>query len=491
LIGLIVSDRFLREAKVMYRAELVRAQPVAKISEWCFNYYKEYEKAPQRHIQDVFDSEEVHLDEDLLTFITDLLQQLSDEWEHAEKFNVDFLLDETEKYFKGRSLLTLSAGIRDAVNGSRLEEAEALQAKFSVVQRQRGGGVDPFNDEDAIRNAISNTTVQPLFTLPGAIGEMMNVQLYRSALVALQGPEKVGKSFWMDELLIKAFRSRCNCALFDCGDMSGNNGAERIARLHSHIAMKPLRRYHKNGSAIRVPVIDCEYNQDNSCKRSDCRVGIYKGEGTITIEEANSIGYRTCGAPCARQKGAVWYELRDVQALTEDEAVKNGKQFARSIRKHFKLSWHSMKSINIKGINSILEVWKHTDGFIPDVIGIDYPAILAAEDGHIDHRNQVNETWMAMRKLSQDWNVCVVTVDQTDAASYGKENVGLQNFTEDKRKYGHVTGMYAFNQTDQERNDGIMRIGELVLRGGPTDRKRKVHVIECRQLGRVNLGSWW
>ena len=492
VVGLIVSDRFMREARTMYKPTFLSAQPVVTISEWCFKYYEQYEKAPQRHIQDLFDAEEAKLDDALLDFIESLLMQLSDEWEHAEKFNVDFLLDETEKYFKGKSLLSLSAGIRDAVNTGNLLEAESLQVQYNVVQRQKGGGVEPFTDEALIGRAISETEQEPLFRLPGALGERLNPQFYRTAFVAFEGPEKVGKSFWIDEIAIRAFRCRCNVALFDAGDMSYE---QRVARLHTHLAMKPLRKHHRSGRPIRVPVPDCLSNQENTCASADrlSRVGVMDADGgLLTVEEAIRIGY----TPCFKCNGngnrpTFFYELRDIDPITTGEAIENGKRFFDRARgRHFKLSCHENSSLNVKSIHNQLEVWKHTEGFVPDVIAVDYPGIMAPEDGRKEHRNQVNDTWKALRGLAQRWSACVVTVDQTDADSYGKESISRKNFSEDKRKHGHVTAMYALNQTDKERQEGIMRIGELFIREGETNMTRQVRVLECRAIGRVNLGSY-
>lgn len=491
IIGLIVNDRFIRESRQIYKSEYISSQPVNTIAQWCYKYYEDYEQAPKQHINDLFDAKESKLDESLSGFIETLLQQLEDEWEHADKFNVDFLLNEVETYFKSKSLLALSASIRECVSTGNIIEAEALQSQYNMVQLVKGGGIDPFSDETAIEEALIESDAEPLFKIPGALGEIMNPQFVRAGFIALIGPEKRGKSFWIDELAIRAYRNRCNVVLFECGDMTKN---QRIARIHSYLAKKPLAKFYRSDKPIKIPIPDCLKNQDNSCNEKE-RTGsigcLDKNGNFMSIGDAETAGYMPCNK-CKLIQGTLWWKFEDVKPLSIQEAIENGKKFmGRARGRRFKLSVHENSSLNVKKADAQLEVWKNTEGFVADVILFDYAGIMAPEDSRKEHRNQVNDTWKAMRALSQKWQACVVTVDQTDADSYDKENIGLRNFSEDKRKYGHVTAMYSLNQTDIERKQGIMRVGELVVRQGATDATRKVYVLECRQVGRINLGSYF
>ena len=48
---------------------------------------------------------------------------------------------------------------------------------------------------------------------------------------------------------------------------------------------------------------------------------------------------------------------------------------------------------------------------IPDVIIVDYADILAPEDTRqSEKRHQVDETWKALRRLSQEWHALVIWV---------------------------------------------------------------------------------
>lgn len=151
-------------------------------------------------------------------------------------------------------------------------------------------------------------------------------------------------------------------------------------------------------------------------------------------------------------------------------------------------SVHQNSTINVSGIDNILMRWREELNFIPDVTVIDYGDILAPEDFRKESRDQVNDTWKALRRLSQKWNCCTIVPTQANAATYKQKGVqGKENFSNDKRKLAHVTAMMGLNQTDKEKEEGIMRLNWIALRGAPFNAKRCLWVATCFPLG-VALG---
>lgn len=488
LIGMIVSSQFLKEVRELYRHDFFKNKHAGIIVKWCFDYYNQYEKAPMQHIQDIYDTEEVRLDEDASKYVENLLSSLSDDYAESENFNVGYLLDEATKHFKTRSLELLGTGILEYTRNGDTEGAEELYSTYKKVERIGTVGVDPFSDDDKIRRAFESGA-DPLFRMPGAFGNMINHQLIRTGFVAFMGPEKRGKSFWGDEFALRALRGRCNVALFDMGDMDED---ERRCRLFASYAGRPVQKY-TNTNIYRVPVVDCVHNQNDTCDKEErkCFVGLYDNGKRLAPEEAKALGYIPCSS-CIGIKGVPFYENQEKELLSWQEAIEIGKQvLSRYKGKRMKLSCHENSSVSAKGINSILETWKYFEDFVPDVIVVDYADIMAPEDSKQMKRDQENDRWKALRGLAQRWKSLVITFTQSDANSYDKENIGLGNFSEDKRKYGHVTAMYSLNQTDDERENGIMRIGEMVVRKGPTNRKKKTHILECRSIGKIYTGSYF
>lgn len=150
------------------------------------------------------------------------------------------------------------------------------------------------------------------------------------------------------------------------------------------------------------------------------------------------------------------------------------------------------KDMSVSNIVSQLDIWETFDGFVPDVVIIDYADILKGEPGdeRKETRDQQNGTWQALRALSQKKHCLVITATQTDAAAYDTKDLKLKNFSEDKRKYSHVTVMPGLNQTEEEKDRGVMRVNILLAREEVFDIRRMVHVLQCLQIGRPFIASF-
>lgn len=490
LIGSIMSDRFLKEASAFYDPSLVEAKYVLKVSEWCFQYFQKYQKAPGKHIQDIYEAWEDKLEKSERELIKELLISISDEYERADKLNVEYLLDQTEKHFRQLSLEKLSRQIKGLASDEQIEEAEALIGNYKRVGRPGNLGANPFKDAERIQQAFEKVET-PLFTFPGKLGKFLNPVLCRGHFIGLLGPEKRGKTWWLNEFAIRAARARCNVALFQIGDMSE---AQITVRLCIRLAGKSNLQ-HLEGEKIAVPVLDCLIGQQGKCKKKKCKP-LSKDFDKNLIKEyfEKGIRHKVC-TECKDEKffkGSLWYKNQTfTKALTWREAYKVGNKFLGRIKgRDFMLSTHSADQLSVSGIKNILDSWEIFENFIPDVIIIDYADNLAPEKNNEDKRDQQNRTWKMLRGLSLDRHCLVAVATQADAASYNQTSLTMNNFSEDKRKFAHVTGMFGLNQTPAEKRLGIMRINTLVLREGRFDTEEEVSVAQCLEFGKPCLFSF-
>jgi len=114
---------------------------------------------------------------------------------------------------------------------------------------------------------------------------------------------------------------------------------------------------------------------------------------------------------------------------------------------------------------------------------VDYADILAPMQGTGDTRDQINATWKALRQLSQKYHCLVVTATQSDADSYDVATITRRNFSEDKRKHAHVTGMVAINQTETERSNGLIRLNWVLARDLEFNESTSVYCAGCLAAG--------
>src|SRR5690606_10442718 len=160
--------------------------------------------------------------------------------------------------------------------------------------------------------------------------------------------------------------------------------------------------------------------------------------------------------------------------------------------RNFRVSTHTSGSLTVNGMLSILDLWERQDGFVSDMIVVDFADIMAS-DLKGEPRHQENDKWMRLRGLSQKKHALVVTATWTDSASYKVNTLSLSNFSEDKRKFGHVTAMYGLNQDpkNREKQLGIMRINEIVLREDAFSQYNQVSVLQNLSRGQPTLASFW
>jgi hypothetical protein len=495
--GMVVSDRFLQEVQAFYRPHLLGDPSARLLAGWCLDYWAQYRSAPGPHVRDLFESHARNgLGDAEAEAISSILAAASEEHERADHFNADYLLDEAERHLKGRSLLALAEDLKAALASPAggPVEAERVLEEYHRVERPKSAGTDPFTDRDGIRRAFA-PDAQQLFKVPGVLGQLIRKELIREGFVAFLGPPKRGKSFLLMELALIALRQRCNVAHFECGDLGEKKW---YRRLHTRISHKPYRHYDpKYQGTQNLPVLDCERNQGDRCDRDRDRS--WGGGSPVVLGQSGEpervpSGYKPCASErCPGWVPAVWRERIEVLDLDEREAFRNGRFFSKRVMegRRFKLSCHPKKTLTVSQIRTQLDLWERLEGFVPDVISIDYLRILAPErNGPKETRLQMEDRWAMLGSLSQERHCLVLTADQSDADGMTRETLNERNFGETMMAMAHVRAMYGLNRTPAEKRQGLMRFNEIVV-GEDDNEGKTVTVLQALHVGRPLLGSFW
>ncbi|KKM05327.1 hypothetical protein LCGC14_1755320, partial [marine sediment metagenome] len=108
----------------------------------------------------------------------------------------------------------------------------------------------------------------------------------------------------------------------------------------------------------------------------------------------------------------------------------------------------------------------------------------------MEFRHQENQKWQRLRNLSQERHSLLLTATQAKATAYMKDLLDLSDYSEDKRKYSHVTAMYGLNQTPEEKRIGMMRINPLLVRDSDYATDRPVTILQRLQIGRPIMKSF-
>jgi len=502
LIGLITDTEFLKEIEDLWNPEYIESQTAKMICSWCWEYYREYKKAPMQDIENIYIAKlKQGIDTDLAEEIEDeILPSLSDEY--SKEADNTFLLKETHKFFTERQLQLHIDSVTFLLAKDKVTEAKQEVEDFKLKTNIKNVGLDLSSKESLpkVRQAYDKT-YQNVIRFPGALGTFWNDQLVRGGLVSLLAPEKRGKTFWLLEFMMMAYKQKRNVAFFQAGDMTE---AQQIIRIGVYLAQcSNLERF--IGTRY-IPVMDCIHNQKDTCNKKvrECQFGLF-GEEVNTREEItkealieaceSNPDYKAC-YNCAEWEssrwGTPWITKRVIKKpLTKSAAVRAWEKFFISAGRSIKLSTHANLTLKVKDIEHILEKWKQTEGFVPDVILIDYADILDSEIKG-DVRACENHKWMRLRALSQTTNALVVVPTQADADSYKRNVIDMSNFSETKTKNAHVTAMYGLNQDKEgrEKEIGVMRINKIVVREDDFHSSQQVHVLQHLAIGRPHLGSY-
>jgi hypothetical protein len=511
ITGMIISTGYLERLNRIWDPLFLDSPEFRKVAMWCMAHYEKYHTAPDADIEAIYMSKlkDNQISKSEAVYIEAVMNDISDEYGRDANFNVAYLYDQTVRYFKGQELQRHNEEIQALTDAGKIEEAETLaQSYHSTIIQDISLGLDLSSPEAMDRmEAAFNPTAQRVVHFPGALGRMMNEHMIRGGFVSFLAPEKRGKTFMLMEIAMRAYRQHYNVAFFQGGDMTEDSMLKRLG-----IYLTRRSDQEKYCIAHFAPVGDCIYNQLDLCTRKDrnCNHGIFTVDETTFMQEkakfmtidilkekyAQFPKYLPCDSrSCNRRKGSVWLrKVKQVEPLDGPTARKAAEKFFKKNKRHFKLMTYPAGSLTPSEIDRVLTQWDKQDGFVPDTIIVDYADLQVADAGlkGSDYRQQTNQVWQGDRGLAQKWYALFVTATQADADSYKQGRLNKGNFSEDKRKYAHVTAMYGLNQdpNDREKKIGVMRINEIVVREGEFSNDTEVTVLHDLYQGRPFLESF-
>lgn len=409
------------------------------VAGWCVAYFSKHCEPPAHNIETIFDDWESRNPEDeAVPFIKSMLLHLSREHKPCAS---GYVIEVAGRYFNQNLANTKLDEAKTLLSANRPEDA------WAVIEglRQISTGTNAYTtmgEVDAFMDAYDYANSPNLFTWPEGDLDALNVffenQLGRGCFISFLAGEKVGKSWWLGEVAWQAARCGQRVAYFSVGDM---NAKQIRRRLIPRIARRPIQA-------------------------KDIMVPTFISAGGLMDEDSVDFERHTF-----------------TEALSRDSFAAVAAQWsASSMGQNIRLFDVPMSTVSAEGVRLRATRLLHSD-WPPDVIVIDYADILAPINGQDETRHQINRTWQELRRISQELDCLVATATQADAASYATQTLSRANFSEDKRKMAHVTGMVGINQTAIEKQCQVTRLNWIL--GRELEVNEPVHVAGCLGLGRI------
>lgn len=478
ILGMVVSDRFLREIQPMLKGNDFQVDYISTIASWCLDYWNKYQQAPKKNIEDVFHTHKKEFSEDIIESIENFMSGLDEEYEKDDNhFNAEYILDKAENYFRACALKNLQTQIQQYLMGDRLDEAEEAIKEYQRPQRPQNKGVDPIRDTNAITQALKpdEENEDIVIQLPGALGKACG-PLERGCLIAIQAESGVGKTWWLLLLALLCVLKGFNIIFYSL-EMAIR---KMIRRIWQDILSVPTR----GDGLVKIPTFDCVLNQSNECR-------LKKRKGKVKI---SSVDYVPCDA-CRDN----W----DMGMMTvyHIEVKKDLLDPALAIHKHmimertgmlkrlgrFHLIEYPSNEITFSEAKTYMNNLEYYDDFIPDVFITDY-ADKFKWDIPRDARNSIGLIWGGHKGLAQGKHCLGITASQSNTERSGKR-VGKASWAETIEKRRMLDLGIAFNQSDEDYEKGIMYANIDKLRDGERIGTAEVAILQSLTIGRPYIDS--
>ena len=438
IMGLVTSDKFCKEVAPILNPRHLEIDYTRIISGWVKDYFEKFGVAPKKDILKLYRShvEEI-TDESLQDNVLSFIEKVSRDFDGQKTFNDGFAIQQAVHYLKARSLLNFSEDISSYLTTGEIEKAEALITKYRKVEKESGEGVSILDDSETVLNALIEEQ-DKLFSLGGAYGRLVG-DICREDFVAFLAPMKAGKTFQLIDCGIEAVKNGLNVVFFSL-EMSRTNMIKRIWKALSGQVTEDIE--------LKIPH--------------------FVEDGNKYIIEMKTVS-------------------KKASSILEIE--KKQKSLKRMFRGgSFRVYAEPANSLTVEALETKLDDLSH-DGFVPDVIIIDYADIMKSSDKTSELRNQIDGIWKRLRAIAQKRKAVVITASQTNRGAISRE-VEAEDVAEDVRKLAHVTSMVSLSKTKYCKENSLAIFSQLVVREGVPE-TRKVIATQCLSLGRPVLDSRW
>ena len=255
---------------------------------------------------------------------------------------------------------------------------------------------------------------------------------------------------------------------------------------------------------IRWPVFDCMQNQIGLCSFPNRRtntVRLYAPEGRRPLPTDKDLpdGYRSCDVCRKREEWygnyteEIWFDTLIKNSFLDMEKVtRKANAIKRQYGSLMRFKCYPRGSINVDDIRRLLDILEYSEGFIPDVINVDYPKIMAPENDSktFNEEGQLDRTMLALAGLATERHCLVNTASQInkEAIRRGKARVGDASQST-RAIYAHAALVIGISQTEEEEVFNAKRFNVILGRFKQANSMVEARVLQQFQVGQPYVDS--
>ena len=485
--GLITSVEFTKQILPIFQLDYFVNSYLQKIADWCVVFYEEHEKAPFKHIKDIYESQLPNLKESEAELIEDLLGILSEQYD-PESINVGYLSTCAVDYFRKRELEIVVNNVSVLKEKGEYDDAEEEIQRFTKVSLDLdSGSLINIGDIDQVSEIYRQRDEEDknFYNLPGDLGRYLG-NFKRGDVIGYYAPAKRGKSWTLVDHFKQGVLQKKK-TLFWSIEMTKTEILPRIMK--AFVPMVPEE------GIFPYPVFDCVKNQTGECGDRESSVIVLDGDEFI--EDPTHVVCTKCqrGGPhdfeMTVYEDLIFREADDIFTVRSFlEGSNRSPGSSVMFNKYGRLSVHPKYSLTYEKMMRDIEVLNSKDGFIPDIFVIDYVDILDIGSKFDDYR-AVDEAWKLMARMAGEFNALVITATQANKEGH---KAGILDSTHQAGFYGknqHVNMMVGLNQTATEKEQGIIKYGITEARSQPFIPGKICTVLQDVKAGQTYLDSYY
>lgn len=464
------------------------------------SYFGQYNRPPKYTIEQIVrkfnpKDETRELFESYVDRVAEEYERLKDDTSADEEYIIKEIIPDFIREQEGRFLIESINNALDAGKPQRIDEAIEKFAKVSDYDEDESLGTATPYSEDAIRDFyLSDPKDRVLLKLDGAIGQLIP-PIRVKTLTAITGVEKSGKTTTVGDIVYQAVKKENLSTLWINCEMDEDDLNEYFWR---RLTMTASDREH--GGIVTYPVFDCLNNQLDRCEIKKSKNGncLYEPNQTATFEKNKN--WKICTL-CRGQKRftkitkqfvpAIWFDQQKIRVLRRkiiQRAIEQNK-FVKLDK--IRIKTFPRLSVKFGDVENYIKQYIKKNDFHPKILVIDYPDIIAPEEGKLLDRQNVDFIWKKIAGLTHELNCGTLVPDQAVKTARDKKSISRGDTSESKTKDAHLDTRITLNMTEDEEEIGVVRYGLLYRRKGRTTRNQ-VMALQRRETGEMMLDSeWW
>lgn len=481
--AMIMSDSFLSDIVPIFNKEYMQNSFARIVCYWCADHFNKFKKSPKMHIKDIFLMEsEAGLPIEDREIIQTFLSKLNEQYMEGQGINAEYIKDNAFQYFRKRELQIRTKQASSFLDLGNIEKAEEQFSAYKKVAFLTSGWFNPFDSKEILE--VFDERDEDVFVLPGALGQILG-RVERGWFIAVLAPFKRGKSWFLQEMAVRALFQRFK-VVFISLEMNPKSLKERLYKRLTGFGSK------SGEDTFLYPVFDCELNQLGACDRPERTNSVrLLGPDGIKPDYNLDLEYRPC-TYCRDNflrdyRAASWFEPIEVPQFSYQETRKFINGVKQMYGDNLRFIRYPRFMAGISDIKRDLMILEQHEGFIPDVIIIDYADILKMAGK--DKRNEIDDIWKMIASLASERHCITFTASQGTRGSIYKRDLSQDDIAEWIGKLGHVDALLGLNQTSLEKQSKVIRVNLLVHRHKESDETASALLLQQLEVGQFAMDS--